>query len=371
MIAATRPAPRRGAPRGSWHDRAMRLLAIALGLTAALACGDGGGGAPDGPPAIDAPPPDGAGPDRGSDDVYADVFAAVDGPRLIQTLRELGGVVPVTVDGATFTIGERFSDAGRARFRAYWRAQLTALGLTVRALDYQDPQSSRPGHNLEAVLPGASPDSVIVIVHYDSIGPPGAETSNPGVDDDMTGMAILIETARLLVPYRGRLARTVRFVATDEEELGNLAGARAYARLIRAEATAGGFALVAGVDNEQSGWNCQAEGACGEPTPAPLFDVFACGDQYAFPELADRVAATVARYGGLGMARDCIGANSDHYALWEIGVPAVVIGEHRPFFNPHFDQNGGDTFDRIDQAYFVGVARPSIAFQAELVGITP
>jgi len=349
----------------------MRLLAIALGLTAALACGDGGGGAPDGPPAIDAPPPDGAGPDRGSDDVYADVFAAVDGPRLIQTLRELGGVVPVTVDGATFTIGERFSDAGRARFRAYWRAQLTALGLTVRALDYQDPQSSRPGHNLEAVLPGASPDSVIVIVHYDSIGPPGAETSNPGVDDDMTGMAILIETARLLVPYRGRLARTVRFVATDEEELGNLAGARAYARLIRAEATAGGFALVAGVDDEQSGWNCQAEGACGEPTPAPLFDVFACGDQYAFPELADRVAATVARYGGLGMARDCIGANSDHYALWEIGVPAVVIGEHRPFFNPHFDQNGGDTFDRIDQAYFVGVARPSIAFQAELVGITP
>ena len=186
-----------------------------------------------------------------------------------------------------------------------------------------------------------------------------------------TGEKILLETARLLVPYRGRLARTVRFVATDAEELGNLAGARAYARLIRAEATAGGFALVAGVDDEQSGWNCQAEGACGEPTPAPLFDVFACGDQYAFPELADRVAATVARYGGLEMTRDCIGANSDHYALWEIGVPAVVIGEHRPFFNPHFDQNGGDTFDRIDQAYFVGVARPSIAFQAELVGITP
>ena len=31
--------------------------------------------------------------------------------------------------------------------------------------------------------------SFIIIVHYDSIGPFGAETSNPGADDDMSGMA--------------------------------------------------------------------------------------------------------------------------------------------------------------------------------------
>jgi len=44
------------------------------------------------------------------------------------------------------------------------------------------------------VLRGPSPHSSVVIVHYDSIGPRGCETSNPGADDDMSGMA---RTARI------------------------------------------------------------------------------------------------------------------------------------------------------------------------------
>ncbi|MCE9571992.1 MAG: M20/M25/M40 family metallo-hydrolase [Deltaproteobacteria bacterium] len=203
----------------------------------------------------DAPPPD------GRPAVYGDIYAAMDQARLVTTLRELSGDLPVTVGGETFAINERYSDTGREHFRRYWRAAFEGMGLAVRAIDYQDPNSTRPGNDLEAVLPGKSPDSIVVIVHYDSIGPFGHETENPGTDDDMTGMAIMIETARLLLPYQGRLAHTVRFVATDEEELGGLAGARAYAKQIQAEAAAGGFALVAAVDDEQTGWNCMSAGA--------------------------------------------------------------------------------------------------------------
>jgi hypothetical protein len=67
--------------------------------------------------------------------------------------------------------------------------------------------------------------------------------------------------------------------------------------------------------------------------------------------------------------RGCIGANSDHFAMWEIGVPAVVFSEHNPFANPHFDRAGGDTFARIDTAYLTSIARPAIAFQAALAGV--
>ena len=53
--------------------------------------------------------------------------------------------------------------------------------------------------------------------------------------------------------------------------------------------------------------------------------------------------ATAAQYSTLKVHRACLGAYSDHYAMWEIGVPAVVYAEHSPFNNPHFDRKGGDT----------------------------
>ncbi|HEU4727939.1 MAG TPA: M20/M25/M40 family metallo-hydrolase, partial [Kofleriaceae bacterium] len=280
-------------------------------------------------------------------DPLKEIFDEVDGARLTQLMRELSGVVPVTVGGTTMTLGERFSDDGRKRFRMYWTQAMTDLGLPVTQLHYQAPGHPRPGDNLEAVLRGPSPDSLIVIVHYDSIGPRRRETSNPGADDDMSGMAILLETARIFVHHRAQLSFTVRFVASDEEELGGLAGARNYAAHIQAQSQAEGFALVAAVDDEQSGWNCSVDKRCGDNT-FPAFDIFSCGSgagkTFDFPALGDQFAAIVAAYSPLHVTRGCLGQNSDHFAMWEIGVPAVVYSEHNPFANPHFDRAGGDTF---------------------------
>jgi hypothetical protein len=38
----------------------------------------------------------------------------------------------------------------------------------------------------------------------------------PGADDDMSGMSIQLETARLLVQHKAQIANTVRFVASDD-----------------------------------------------------------------------------------------------------------------------------------------------------------
>src|SRR5204862_2174979 len=90
---------------------------------------------------------------------------------------------------------------------------------------------------------------------------------------------------------------------------------------------------------------------------------------FDFPALGDQFAAIVASYSTLHVKRGCIGANSDHFAMWEIGVPAVVYSEHNPFANPHFDEKGGDVFARIDLAYLTSIARAAIAFQAALAGV--
>ncbi|MEO7736336.1 MAG: M20/M25/M40 family metallo-hydrolase [Kofleriaceae bacterium] len=307
-------------------------------------------------------------------DHLKEIFDEVDGARITQTLRELSGVVPVVVNGATITLGERFSAAGRKKFRDYWTQTMTGLGLQLNQFHYRASGHPRAGDNVEAVLAGPSANSVIIIVHYDSIGPRGRETSNPGADDDMSGMAIQLETARLLVAHHAQLANTIRFVASDEEELGGLAGARNYAAHIKALSQSAGFTLVAAVDDEQSGWNCQTDNLCGDNT-FPAFDVFSCGSgggrTFNFAALGDQLASIAAAYSPLHVTRGCIGANSDHFAMWEIGVPAVVFSEHNPFANPHFDQAGGDTFAKIDTAYLTSIARPAITFQAALAGVQP
>lgn len=300
------------------------------------------------------------------------IFREVDGAHIVQVLRELAGVDPVVLDGAPTRLGQRFDSDGRKRFRQYFIQTMQGLGFEINEMQYQAARHPRPGNNVEAILRGASPDSFIVIVHYDSIGPRNHETENPGVDDDMSGMSILFETARLFAAHRAQLPLTVRFVASDEEELGGLAGARNYASYIKALSQSQGFQLVAAVDDEQTGWNCSRDKRCGDTT-FPAVDIFACGSgagrSFDFTALGDQFESVVHTFSPLNVTRGCLGQSSDHFAMWEIGVPAVVYSEHNPFANPHFDQEGGDTFDQIDTDYLISIARPAITFQAALVGL--
>ena len=305
-------------------------------------------------------------------DHLKEIFDEVDGARVTQTLRELAGDVPVVVNGATITLGQRFDDIGRQNFRDYWTQTMQNLGLEVTQLPYQAVNHPRPGNNVEAVLRGRSADSLVVIVHYDSIGPRGSETTNPGVDDDMSGMSIQLETARLFVRHKHQLRFTVRFVASDEEELGGLAGARNYAAFITGLAQTEGFQLIAAVDDEQSGWNCSVDNRCGDDL-FPAVDVYSCGGNgpgsFDSWQLGNLFSDIVASYSPLKVKRGCLGANSDHFAFGTIGVPAIVYSEHNPFANPHFDREGGDTFDKIDTNYLISIARPGITFQAALAGV--
>ena len=62
-------------------------------------------------------------------DHLKEIFDQVDGTHLTQLMRELSGVVPVTVNGATITLGERFDTSGRQKFRDYWTQAMRNLAL--------------------------------------------------------------------------------------------------------------------------------------------------------------------------------------------------------------------------------------------------
>ena len=306
-------------------------------------------------------------------DHLEEIFDEVDGARVTQTLRELAGDVPVVVNGATITLGQRFDDVGRQNFRDYWTQTMQSLGLEVTQLPYQAVNHPRPGDNVEAVLRGRSADSLVVIVHYDSIGPRGSETANPGVDDDMSGMSIQLETARLFVRHKrpARGSPCGSSPATRRSSAGSPARATTP-RSSRGWRRAEGFQLIAAVDDEQSGWNCSVDNRCGDDL-FPAVDVYSCGGNgpgsFDSWQLGNLFSDIVASYSPLKVKRGCLGANSDHFAFGTIGVPALVYSEHNPFANPHFDREGGDTFDKIDTDYLISIARPGITFQAALAGV--
>lgn len=89
------------------------------------------------------------------------------------------------------------------------------------------------GENVVAILPGATqPDSYVYIgAHYDHLGvAPDGQVFN-GADDDATGVAAVLEAARVLSRYGLRPQETVVFVAFSGEEIGVLGSGALCERL--------------------------------------------------------------------------------------------------------------------------------------------
>ncbi len=116
-----------------------------------------------------------------------------------------------------------------AREAASWFSQqLRPFGLATTASTWTEhiPGLGRvPLENLQAVVPGQSPEAIVVMAHRDDIG------TGPGADDNASGTAALIELARA---YAGpetegqphvHSARTIVFLSTDGGAYGGLGAA--------------------------------------------------------------------------------------------------------------------------------------------------
>ncbi|WP_222266796.1 M20/M25/M40 family metallo-hydrolase [Modestobacter marinus] len=106
----------------------------------------------------------------------------------------------IPVVGASFADGEALSAPGSTAF--------------VRVL----PTERRTDHNVVAELPGTNADNVVMAgAHLDSV------TDGPGINDDGSGTAALLETALMIA--RSEPQNTVRFAFWAAEEIGLLGSA--------------------------------------------------------------------------------------------------------------------------------------------------
>jgi Zn-dependent M28 family amino/carboxypeptidase len=262
--------------------------------------------------------------------------------RLERHVRELAG-----------RIGERNSVHYGAleEAAAYVERELAALGYTVTSQRWTTA-GDQTFRNLEVTISGRARATEVVVVgaHYDS------NRGTPGADDNASGVAALLELARLL---RGdSLPRTIRLVAFANEELPFFGtpdqGARRYVAALRQR----GDDVRSMLSIETIGY--YATGPRTQMYPRPL--------NWFYPDTGNFIGF-VGNLSSRGLVHEAIAAFrrhtpfpshgaaapasipgvgwSDHEAFWAAGVPAVMITDTAPFRNPHY-HTGGDTPDRID-----------------------
>ncbi|MBN1995256.1 MAG: M20/M25/M40 family metallo-hydrolase [Anaerolineae bacterium] len=105
------------------------------------------------------------------------------------------------------------------------------LSTTVRLAVPLSTDETAQGRNVLGVLPGRDPEYagelVILGAHYDHVGEDPDGTVWPGANDNASGVAVLLETARAWHAQGYVPRRTVLFAAWDAEEIG-LDGSRYY-----------------------------------------------------------------------------------------------------------------------------------------------
>lgn len=249
-----------------------------------------------------------------------------------------------------------------------WQPVVNAEGKTVLA----GTSASGLRHNLIAEKAGATAAVVELGAHYDTVA------CSPGADDNASGVAAVLEVARLVADVP--TAKTMRFVFfTMEEE--HLVGSRKHLERLTREgglpegilsldmigyATSapgsqdapfriplllgppdvGDFVLVAG--NNASGWLGNLHEGCIE-TYVPELRYYSLNRMATWSSASERV---------------------DAWNYWQRGIPAIALGDTADFRNPHYHQPT-DLPTTIDATFLRRNTQAVLATMLHWAGVRP
>jgi hypothetical protein len=259
--------------------------------------------------------------------------------------------------------------------------RFASLGYTVERFDYGT------GVNVIGVKPGADPSAprVVVSAHYDHL------SACPGADDNASGVAGVLEAARLL--STGRYQRTLVVACWDEEERG-LIGSQAYAR----RAQAAGEAIAVAYVFEMIGFRSTEPESQRLPTGLNLvfprqaaqirendnrgdFIALIADEGARAPTAAMERAAAALSLPSISLSLTAAQTRSplygdlqrsDHAPFWGAGYPAIQITDTAEFRNPRYHcRNGQDTVDTLVPGFMRSVVQATVASAAETLGLLP
>lgn len=224
------------------------------------------------------------------------------------------------------------------------------IGYTTMEHEYLAGQA--PVKNIDVEREGSTRKNEIVLVgaHYDT------QTNSPGADDNASGVAGLLEVARLLDgPTFERTIRYVAFVCEEPPYFHKpIMGSLVYARRCREREEK----IVAMISLESIGWYSEEKGSQKYPRPYHLL----------FPKEGDFIGFVGNTASG-PLVRQAIqlfrknvefpsegivapdrvpGAGwSDHWSFWQEGYPGIMVTDTALYRNDYY-HTPEDTADRLD-----------------------
>ena len=205
--------------------------------------------------------------------------------------------------------------------------------------------------NLEAELPGKSPEIVLIGAHYDSV------FGSPGANDNGSGVAALLALARRLAGSQN--SRTLRLVAFVNEEPRYFQTSQMGSFVYAARCRERGDRIKAMISLETIGYYSNEPGSQVYPAPGLGFFYPRTGNFIGFVgNVASRVLlrdaigefrrhAQIRSEGGALPAMIPGVGWSDQWSFWEHGYPGIMVTDTAPFRYPHYHQ-ASDTPDKLD-----------------------
>jgi hypothetical protein len=266
--------------------------------------------------------------------------------------------------------GERDSESDRTFARDYISQQLQASGLSPQLQQFDR------GTNILAEKKGtdSKTGTILVGAHYDSV------LKSPGADDNATGVAVVLEVARLLGSRS--TPRTLQVAFFDREEIGLLGSLAFTSSPAQLKDLQGAIVL------DMLGYACNIPGCQKYPeglTPEPFLNaagvtsgdkgefIAAVGDMehpLLLKTFSDSRKANLPPVVTLpvplkGLLTPDV-LRSDHAPFWYQGVGAVLVTDTANLRSPHYHQPS-DTLDNIDRSFFVGSAQIVVNATAKLL----
>jgi hypothetical protein len=307
--------------------------------------------------------------------LIASLCALIVAPASAQTIGDLvNQVAQANIQAHIAALeGERNTLAQMTSAADYIADQLVGFGYSVQG----DPIGG--SENLIAEWTGTTnPDEIFLIgAHFDTV--PGS----PGADDNASGIAGMLEAARVL--SAGEYESSLQFVAFAFEESGLLGSAQLAQAYQAAGENVSGMISV-----EMIGYTCPA------PCQTPFFDALPClnvgtpgvtaGDFIAAVAnntsasmLSSFVAAAQAYAPGLPTNTAAVAGTgtcfpnsrrSDHASFWDVGYPAMMLTDTANFRNPNYHQ-ATDTLATLDLAFATDVTRAIVGQAATQAVFVP
>jgi aminopeptidase YwaD len=254
-------------------------------------------------------------------------------------------------------VGERnpFTSPRRlAEVESYIENELKSFGLAVES----DPFRYRGKSYRNIIARGKAHSNATMIIlgaHFDSV------EQTPGADDNASGVAVLLEAARLLAG--ARLKHQLVFCAFNLEEQ-NMIGSTHLAKKLKQ----GGAKISAMISLEMVGFTDRRPGSQKYPPALSWFypeqgDFIGVIGNWRSYSLLKRFTRLMRQTQRLSVESLTVLGNgflipavrlSDHSPFWDAGYPALLVTDTSFFRNPHYHRPS-DTIETLDLDFMVKV----------------